>query len=278
LIVFPNCKINLGLQVLQKRNDGFHDIATVFYPVPLKDALEIIPLTNQTEPSITTYGLPIQGAPGSNLCIRAWQFLKKDFPDLPVVQIHLLKNIPMGAGLGGGSANGAFMLQLLNNKYKLGLSQQQLLQYALQLGSDCPFFIGNKPCYATGRGEIMEALPLTLAGYHLVLINMGIHVNTAQAFTSLNLSRTAAKASLVKEIIGLPVSQWKDKLVNDFEDPVFDMHPVLKDAKEQLYSLGAVYASMSGSGSVVFGLFKNTINITGGVPANWIILNLGTRN
>ena len=274
MILFPNCKINLGLQVLLKRSDGFHDIATVFYPVPLKDVLEIVPLPNETLPVICNYGLPVMGEPNDNLCIKAWHLLKKDFPDLPAVQIHLLKNIPMGAGLGGGSADGAFMLQLLNNKYHLGIKEQQLLQYALQLGSDCPFFIINKPCYATGRGEIIEPVSLDLSGYQLVVAKMDIHINTGWAFSNLRINNTTPKTNSIKEIIAQPLSTWKNKLVNDFEGPVFEHYPQIKSVKENLYTLGAVYASMSGSGSTVFGLFNKTINVTGGLPANYTVIRL----
>jgi 4-diphosphocytidyl-2-C-methyl-D-erythritol kinase len=273
VVVFPNCKINLGLQVLQKRSDGFHDIETIFYPIPLKDSLEII--TTQTpEPVISIYGQPIKGEAPDNLCIKAWYLLKKDFPELPAVHIHLLKNIPMGAGLGGGSADGAFMLQLLNDKFQLGLSSQQLIQYALQLGSDCPFFIVNKPCYATGRGELLETTTITLTGYQLVIVNPGIHINTGWAFTSLNINNTLTKSSVIKEVITEPVTEWKNKLVNDFERPVFEQYPAIKSVKENLYKLGAVYASMSGSGSVVFGLFNAAINLTSGLPVNYTVIRL----
>ena len=180
----------------------------------------------------------------------------------------------MGAGLGGGSADGAFMLQLLNDKFQLGLSPQQLIRYALQLGSDCPFFIVNKPCYATGRGELMETIDLTLSGYQLVIVNTGIHINTEWAFTSLNINNTLIKSSVVKEAARQPVAEWKNKLVNDFERPVFEHYPEIKSAKENLYALGAVYASMSGSGSVVFGLFNAATNLTGGLPANYTVIRL----
>ena len=274
MVVFPNCKINLGLQVLQKRNDGYHDIATVFYPVPLKDVLEIVPLTSAQAPVIHMYGLPVSGADADNLCIKAWQLLRKDFPHLPAIQIHLLKNIPMGAGLGGGSADGACMLQLLNNKYNLGLTEPQLLLYALQLGSDCPFFIINKPCYASGRGEVMQSIDLDLSGYQLAMANPGIHVNTGWAFKNLFADGASPKNSAVKEIAGQPITEWKNKLLNDFEAPVFQQFPEIKAMKENLYALGAVYASMSGSGSMVFGLFTGSQNLTSGLPANYTVIRL----
>ncbi|MEO5592117.1 MAG: 4-(cytidine 5'-diphospho)-2-C-methyl-D-erythritol kinase [Chitinophagaceae bacterium] len=274
MLVFPNCKVNLGLQVLQKRSDGYHDIATVFYPVPLKDVLEIVPPENTQQLTINNYGLPVNGDTADNLCVKAWHLLKKDAPDLPFVQIHLLKNIPMGAGLGGGSADGAFMLQLLNNKFHLELKGQQLIQYALQLGSDCPFFVVNKPCYATGRGELMETIDLDLSGYQLVMVNPGIHVNTGWAFERLNISGALTKNMVVKEVIMQPVSEWKYQLLNDFEQPVFKEYPEIKYIKENLYTLGAEYASMSGSGSIVFGLFNKDINLTSGLPAHYTVIQL----
>ncbi|MEO5684667.1 MAG: 4-(cytidine 5'-diphospho)-2-C-methyl-D-erythritol kinase [Chitinophagaceae bacterium] len=274
MIVFPHCKINLGLQVLQKRPDGYHDIATVFYPVPFEDVLEIVPHSNAAEPVIFNYGLPVKGNTADNLCVKAWQLLKKDFSGLPPVEIHLLKNIPMGAGLGGGSADGAFMLQLLSNKFHLNLSQQQLLQYALQLGSDCPFFIINQPCYATRRGEMMEPLALDLKGYQLVIVNPGIHINTGWAFEQLHKHNAFVKTSDVKAIVMQPVTAWKQQLVNDFEQPVFAAYPQLKAIKENLYQLKAVYAAMSGSGSVVFGLFNENVNLTSGLPAHYTVIRL----
>jgi len=233
-----------------------------------------VPLTSEQAPVIHMYGLPVSGAYADNLCIKAWQLLKKDFPHLPAIQIHLLKNIPTGAGLGGGSADGSFMLQLLNNKYNLGLTEPQLLQYALQLGSDCPFFIINKPCYATGRGEVMQSIDLDLSGYQLVMANPGIHVNTGWAFKNLFADGASPKNSVVKEVTGQPITEWKNKLLNDFETPVFQQFPEIKAIKENLYALGAVYASMSGSGSMVFGLFTGSQNLTSGLPANYTVIRL----
>ena len=275
MITFPNCKINLGLNVLQKRSDGFHNIETIFYPVPLKDALEIVPVQNaQQLPSITMYGLPVKGEATDNLCIKAWQLLKKDFADLPAVQIHLLKNIPMGAGLGGGSADGACMLQLLNNKFHLGLSAQQLISYALQLGSDCPFFIINEPCYATGRGEIMEHISISLSGYQLVLVNPSIHINTGWAFSQLIVNDSLTETVSLQQAILQPVETWKQNIVNAFEIPVFEKYPEIKTLKENMYHLGAAYAAMSGSGSTIFGLFKAGETWTHGLPAHYTTLQL----
>lgn len=250
MIVFPNCKINLGLHITRKRPDGFHDLETIFYPLMVKDALEAI---TAGALRFNSSGITIPGEPGSNLCLQAWQLLSADFPDLPPVDIHLHKNIPIGAGLGGGSADAAFMLRLLNDKFKLELTDGQLLAYAAQLGSDCPFFVLNKPCYATGRGEILTPCPVDLSGYRLLLVHPGIHVNTGRAFGEITPKEPVRSLT---DIIALPVEYWKGVLTNDFEEPVCAAHPVIADIKEKMYALGAVYASMSGSGSAVFGLFR----------------------
>ncbi|NLR77763.1 4-(cytidine 5'-diphospho)-2-C-methyl-D-erythritol kinase [Chitinophaga eiseniae] len=254
MIVFPNCKINLGLHITRKRPDGFHDLETVFYPLPVNDALEII-----AHPSLqfASSGIPVPGEAADNLCIRAFQLLQRDFPQVQPVNIHLHKHIPIGAGLGGGSADAAFMLQLLNQKFQLGLSDTALADYAAQLGSDCPFFIYNRPCYATGRGEIMDPIDLDLSGYSFVLVHPGIHVNTGWAFRQLT---PQAPAYGLREKIQSPVATWREIITNDFEAPVFSAYPVLAGIKEQLYAAGALYAAMSGSGSAVVGIFpKNKI-------------------
>jgi 4-diphosphocytidyl-2-C-methyl-D-erythritol kinase len=251
MIVFPNCKINLGLRILNKREDGYHNLATIFYPVPLKDALEIIP-SNGTDPvQFTGSGLSISGSADNNLCIKAYRLLKKDFPSLPPVKIHLHKSIPMGAGLGGGSADAAFTLQVLNDQLKLNLSTSQLKDYALQLGSDCPFFILNTPCIA-----------LNLSAYNILLINPGIHVNTAEAFAALNPPTVNTHLPSLTAIINQPINTWQQFLKNDFEQPVFQKYPVIKEIKETLYQMGASYASMTGSGSTIFGLFEKHLHPT----------------
>ncbi len=260
MIVFPNCKINLGLQILNKREDGFHNLETIFYPVPLCDALEVVRSSSQFPSSTISFqstGLPIDISSENNLCIKAYDLLKKDFPSLPPIQMHLHKTIPMGAGLGGGSSDAAFTLKLLNEKFKLGISQQQLIQYALQLGSDCPFFIINKPCYATGRGEILETVELDLSACKLAIINPGIHVNTGWAFAQLNIDGSGRfKHPDPKQIIQQPISTWKEQLKNDFEEAVFKEFPEIETIKQQLYNAGAIYASMTGSGSTVYGIFN----------------------
>lgn len=256
MIVYPNCKINLGLHILRKRADGYHDLETVFYPVQLTDILELIPARNSTDQPVnySQSGRLIDGAPSDNLCVKAWQLLKKDFVDLPPVSLHLHKVIPTGAGLGGGSADAAFTLRLLNDYFKLDIPAPRLQEYALQLGSDCPFFLFNKPCFATGRGEILEPIQTDLSGYTLVIINPGIHVSTAKAFAGV---RPSQPEKSIKEIIAQPVSSWADELINDFEKPVFAAYPELAYIKDELYRSGAAFASMSGSGSTVYGLFPD---------------------
>jgi 4-diphosphocytidyl-2-C-methyl-D-erythritol kinase len=260
MVVFPNCKINLGLYVGNKRADGFHNLHTVFYPLPLYDALEVIAAPgNNTGLTFTGTGIGIDGNSADNICVKAYELLLKDFPQLPAVHMHLHKAIPLGAGLGGGSADGSFALQLLNTKFKLQLTQQQLAQFALQLGSDCPFFIINQPAYATGRGEVLTPLQLSLSGFYIAIINPGIHVNTGWAFSQLQ--NKSADDTALKEIIAQPVHTWQQQLHNDFEVPVFATYPAVKKIKADLYNMGAVYAAMSGSGSTVFGLFKEKISL-----------------
>jgi 4-diphosphocytidyl-2-C-methyl-D-erythritol kinase len=261
MIVFPPCKINIGLRILNKRTDGFHNLQTIFVPVPLKDALEIIPATTaqQWPVQYSQSGIQVHSAPADNLCVKAWHLLKAKFPQLPAVKMHLHKAIPIGAGLGGGSADGAYSIRLLNEMFGLGLSVPEMLTLALQLGSDCPFFIYNEPCYATGRGEELSPISLPLAGYQLLLINPGIHINTGWAFGALATLRsnsTPPEISL-QAISQMPITEWKTHLVNDFEEPVFAAHPQLQLLKRDLYKQGAVFAAMSGSGSTFFALFKN---------------------
>jgi 4-diphosphocytidyl-2-C-methyl-D-erythritol kinase len=275
MVIFPNCKINLGLHIIRKRTDGFHDLETVFYPLQLKDALEIIradqTIAGTPEISFTSSGLPIEGESSNNLCIKAYQLLKKDFPALIKFKMHLHKVIPMGAGLGGGSADGAFALQLFNQIGKLGLSQQQLLDYALQLGSDCPFFILNKPCFAMSRGEKMKELDLNLSGYKFVIVNPGIHISTAWAFAHI---KPATPARMLSEIVAMPVTEWKGLLFNDFEAPVLTAYPALQHIKDQFYQTGAIYASMSGSGSTFYGLYEKSATPQLSFPSEYLQIHL----
>lgn len=279
MIVFPNCKINLGLRILHKRADGYHDLQTVFYPLPLCDVLEIIQdagngmrdaANNQNESFIqfSNSGFSINGDPDDNLCIKAYNLLKKDFPQLAEIQMHLHKAIPAGAGLGGGSADAAFTLRLLNEKFNLDLSTDQLISYALQLGSDCPFFIINKPCFATGRGEILEPISIDLSSYKFIIVNPSIHISTANAFSGIT---PALPTKSVKEIIQEPIETWKNELVNDFEKTVFSQHPEIGAIKKKLYDGGALFASMSGTGSTVYGIFEKASGTEFNFPSNYFV-------
>ena len=250
MLSFPNAKINLGLYVTQKRADGFHDIETVFYPVQVKDILEIVPAKTSM---LHQSGLPVAGEHTENLGWKAYQLLISHFPGkIPAFNIYLHKIIPMGAGLGGGSADGAFMLRLLNDYCALGLNKSQLAAMALQLGSDCPFFIYNVPSFATGRGEQLTELPLDLSAYSIQVVCPHVHVSTGKAFQMLTPHPPGFD---LRQLHKLPISEWTDKISNDFEAPVFGMQPVLQAIKGQLYDQGALYASMSGSGSAIYGIF-----------------------
>jgi 4-diphosphocytidyl-2-C-methyl-D-erythritol kinase len=250
MVVFSNCKINLGLHITGKRADGYHNLATVFYPLPFYDILEAVKAPAFV---FTTSGLPIPGNLDDNLCVKAYRLMQQEAPALPPVRLHLHKNLPMGAGLGAGSANAAHTLLLLNQKFELGVSKERLLQLALELGSDCPFFIHNQPCFATGRGEQLTPVELNLGNYCLVLVLPGIHVSTREAFAGIEPQQPVVSLA---EQIKQPVAQWKEIIRNDFEATVFKLHPSLGQIKQRLYESGAVYAAMSGSGSTVFGLFR----------------------
>lgn len=253
MLVFPNAKINLGLHVVNKREDGFHNLETVFYPIPLSDSLEMVHDSTLESIHLESFGIAVDGNPENNLIIKAYQLLKKDFP-LKGIRSALLKNIPTGAGLGGGSSDGTFALKLLNELYELQLSNQTLEKYALQLGSDCPFFVSNKAVYAEGRGELFSPIHVSLQGYWFVLIKPDVHVSTAMAFSHVK-KRGIENAGELRRIIESGVVNWKEELQNDFESSVFIHAPEVKKIKDLLYEGGAVYASMSGSGSSVFGIF-----------------------
>ncbi|RHH94141.1 4-(cytidine 5'-diphospho)-2-C-methyl-D-erythritol kinase [Bacteroides caccae] len=252
MITFPNIKINLGLSITEKRPDGYHNLETVFYPVALEDAMEI--RTNpeaQQKFTLHQHGMEIAGNPENNLVVKAYLLLDKEF-HLPPVEIHLYKHIPSGAGLGGGSSDAAFMLKLLNEHYNLQLSDNQLEDYAATLGADCAFFIKNTPTYAEGIGNIFSPIELSLKGYRIMIVKPDVFVSTREAFANIRPHRPEYP---VREVIRRPVAEWKDTLINDFEASVFPQYPVIGEIKEELYHQGAIYASMSGSGSSVFGLF-----------------------
>jgi 4-diphosphocytidyl-2-C-methyl-D-erythritol kinase len=255
LLHFPNAKINIGLFVTEKRADAYHNLETVFYPIArLKDALELLTAPDNEASTMRISGKAIEGDVYNNLVWKAFQLIQNKYPEkLSPVNIHLLKSIPMGAGLGGGSADAAFMLRLLNKFFELNISEETLAQYALELGSDCPFFIYNSPHFAQGRGEVLSPIDLDLSNYDIQIICPKVHVSTAAAFGKIT-PKPAPFA--LKNLSDLPIEKWKDFVFNDFEKPIFEDYPILAEIKDQLYSDGALYAAMSGSGSALYGIFE----------------------
>jgi 4-diphosphocytidyl-2-C-methyl-D-erythritol kinase len=255
MILFPNAKINLGLNITEKRSDGYHNLETVFYPIPLEDVLEVVPAKNpKVDCQLTCSGIPVEGDPEKNLVVKAYRLLQKKY-ELPPIEIYLRKQIPSGAGMGGGSSDAAFMLKLLNDRFHLQMTTVEMETYASTLGADCAFFVRNEPVFAEGIGNIFSPIHLSLKGYTLVVVKPDIFVSTKEAF-ALVIPRKP-KIS-IQELIQAPVSEWKETLKNDFEESVFRQFPAIEEIKQQLYEAGAVYASMSGSGSSVYGLFKET--------------------
>lgn len=259
MVTFPNAKINLGLDVVAKRPDGYHNLETIFYPVPLQDILEITVTEEEGAPDYTfkMHNAVFEGDNNDNLVVKAYKILAADHK-LPKVEMSLYKNIPTGAGLGGGSADAAFALKMLNEIACLNLSDEQLEAYAARIGADCAFFIKNTPAYATGIGNILSPTVCSISGYHLVLVKPDIHISTKEAYS---LVTPAAAETPLTEIAELAVEEWKGKMKNDFEKSVFANHPQMEKIKEELYNMGAVYASMSGSGSAFFGLFTEQQDI-----------------
>ena len=251
MITFPNAKINIGLNITEKRADGYHNLETIFYPVELCDALEFVV---DEETKFACSGLEIEGNPDNNLIIKAYKLLQEEF-DLPHLNIHLHKTIPMGAGLGGGSSDAAFMLKMLNEEFKLNLTSEELQAKAVKLGADCAFFVENRPVLAKGIGNIFEPTCVDLSGYQIVLIKPEVHVSTAEAYGGCKPQRWTMP---LEEVIKLPITEWKHHIHNDFEKTVFVAHPELAEIKEMLYNKGAIYAAMSGSGSTIYGIFENT--------------------
>ena len=262
MITFPIAKINLGLNVVEKRADGYHNLQTVFFPVPLLDALDVLEMgaefPSQYDCDLKVSNIHIDGDEQRNLVVRAYNLLKQDFPDMPRVHAHLYKGIPTQAGMGGGSSDCGFMITLLNKMFNLGLSDEQMIQYAARLGADCAFFILNKPCYAEGIGEKLQPIQLSLSGWYLSLVRPDIPVSTREAFA---LIKPHYPEFNCKEVVQLPVEEWRGKLTNDFEDSVFAVHPELGAVKDRLYELGATYAAMSGSGSTLFALSKQPLHL-----------------
>ena len=254
MLAFANAKINLGLFVTEKRSDGYHNLETIFYPVKINDVIEV---TDAPKTACIIHGIAIPGNSDDNLCVKAFNSLQADF-NLPPQRISLLKNIPIGAGLGGGSADAAFLVKLLNDKFKLGLTEAQMEDYVRPLGADCPFFIKNQPVLAVGTGDDFTDISVDLSGYHIVLVKPQVHVSTADAYSTI---KPAVPKNSLKELIHLPLNEWKDNIFNDFEQSVFRKFPEIEQLKKSLYQQGAIFALMSGSGSSVFAIFEEAVTL-----------------
>lgn len=267
MISFPNAKINIGLNVIARRSDGYHNIETVFYPIKINDVLEVI---ESDKLEFQTSGIEIPGYANENLCLKAYNLMKEDF-DLPPVKIHLYKNIPIGAGLGGGSSDAAFFIRLLNDKFELNLPPEQMESYARKLGADCAFFLRNRSVFASGKGDEFEEISLDLSGYYMVLVMPDVHVSTGEAYRGVNPGRPAVSLS---KLLSRPVQEWKSSVTNDFEESVFKNHSKIRGVKAGLYEAGAIYASMTGSGASVYGIFENAITLPELEKENRIFYNV----
>lgn len=258
MILYPNAKLNLGLNIVERRSDGYHNLETVFYPIPLYDTLQVelqdadVPYTFQMN------GNALDCNPEDNLIIKALNLLKSQGYPIPSTRIILDKQIPSGAGMGGGSADAAFMLKALNELYQLGITNSTLEEYAARLGADCAIFIQNKPVYAEGIGNIFSPIALTLKGYFLVIIKPDIFISTGKAFSQIKPKHPEKN---LKDIIKMPIGTWRETMINDFEESVFPQFPRLAELKQQLYDNGAIYAAMSGSGSSLFGIFSEPVDL-----------------
>lgn len=255
MITFPSAKINIGLNITGRRSDGYHNLETVFYPIKIKDALEVI---ESAEMSFETSGIEIPGHANENLCLQAYDLLRNDF-DLPNISIHLHKKIPIGAGLGGGSADAAFFIKLINEKFELSLSIEKMQNYCRRLGADCAFFIENKPVFAFGKGDEFEDIDLDLSNYFMALVMPPVHVSTGEAYRGV---QPKEPQQSLKELIKLPVEQWQGKVTNDFENHILKNHPVIRGVKASLLEAGALFALMSGSGASVYGIFKEATDLS----------------
>lgn len=262
MICFPNAKINLGLNIISRRSDGYHNIETIFYPIGMKDALEIINSDIESDANkyqLFQYGDVVEGNDANNLVIKALSIISAE-RDLPNIDIHLLKKIPSGAGLGGGSADASFMLKLLNDKFNFGYSIEELMKFAAKIGADCSFFLHNKPTFASGIGDILEMVDLDLESYHFVVVKPDVLISTKEAYSMI----VPCKPSLsLKEIVKKPIEEWNGIMKNDFEIPIFKKYPVICKIKDKLQEMGAIYSSMSGSGSAVFGIFDSKLDLEG---------------
>lgn len=263
MIVFPCAKINLGLNIVSKREDGYHNLETVFYPISLYDALEIKYMDekfpSQVACDLKVTGNAVECDEQNNLVVKAYNLLSEDYK-LPRVHAHLYKHIPSQAGLGGGSSDAAFMIRLLDERFRLNIGNPEMEKYAARLGADCAFFIEAEPAYAEGIGD--ELMPVdgpkgNLNGYYLAIVKPDIAVSTKEAYAAITPTATSKSC---REIVRQPIETWKEELVNDFEAPIFKLHPELAEIKEKLYQQGAKYAAMSGSGSALFGIFETEPN------------------
>lgn len=259
MITFPNAKINVGLHVVERRPDGYHNIETLFYPISLADVLEIVPATATT---LSVTGFVPEGDVSNNLVMRAYRLLQERY-DLPAVEIHLHKAIPFGAGLGGGSSDAAYALRMLRDMFQLPISDDDLAHMAASLGADCPFFIYNRPLLATGIGDCFESTDFTLQGKYIVLVKPPVEVSTAEAYARIV---PAMPQRHLCEKLRQPLASWRGEVVNDFEPGVFMLHPRIAAVKQRLYEMGATYASMSGSGASVFGIFDEPCNYLHAFP------------
>lgn len=256
MLLLPDCKINIGLNVVARRPDGYHDLETVFYPLPLRDNLEIKVRKDAAEPyTLQLGGVPVEGDASNNLVVKVYSLLKTEF-DLPPVDIFLYKNIPMGAGLGGGSSDAAYMMKGLNELFDLGLSVKDMQRRVATLGADCAFFVADRPAYATGIGDVLTPISLSLKGKYIVLVKPDVFISTKEAYAHVVPKKTDFP---LIEAINQPMETWRHTIVNDFEASVFPHHPQLPAIKQTLYDMGAVYAAMSGSGSTLFGLFDRPV-------------------
>lgn len=267
MLTFANAKINLGLFLTEKRADGYHNLQTVFYPIKIHDVVELV---DAEETSMLIKGIDIPGDTNDNLCLKAFKTLQADF-NLPHQQIILLKNIPVGAGLGGGSSDAAFLVKLVNQKFKLGLSDEQMEAYVRPLGADCAFFIKNKPTYAFAKGDEFEELAIDLSTYYLVLVKPPVHVSTAQAYSKVKVKQPSTS---LKDLIHLPLQDWQAHVLNDFEPSVFANYPQIDEIKTKLYQSGAKFALMSGSGSSVFAIFEKEVKLPGLEKDNLVFYDL----
>jgi 4-diphosphocytidyl-2-C-methyl-D-erythritol kinase len=267
MLAFANAKINLGLFLTEKRKDGYHNLQTVFYPVKIFDVVEIIDANSTT---FRSSGIEIPGNAEDNSCLSAFARLQAEFK-LPNQQITLLKNIPIGAGLGGGSADAAFLIKLVNQKFNLGLTKDKMQDYARGIGADCAFFIENKPIYAFAKGDEFEEISIDMSSYFLVLIKPAIHVSTVEAYRNVKVSEPS---KTLKEVINLPLADWKTNIFNDFEESVFAAHPQIDEIKTKLYASGATFALMSGSGSSVYAIFEKPVKLPELEKDNLVFYNI----